>query len=135
MGSRFLPAVTPLFGVRWVSETGWFLAAHEMLHFLPARSADNFGAYNHISAGFGRAWQAGDLHGGVSLPSYIMTACHDRLCGRVWGFGIGAYLQAAWWPGPLGLSASVNVDWVGGASLVLPAGLVAMGVAGPLFRW
>jgi hypothetical protein len=36
---------------------------------------------------------------------------------------------------PLGVSVSANVDWIGGRSRVLPGGLAAMIVAGPVLRW
>lgn len=134
-GSRFVPAVSPQFSISFRTDNGWLLTVAEVFHFLPARSAESFGAYNHIAVGIGRAWPSADLSGGLTLPSYIMPTCHGKLCGRVWGFGIGAYLQANWWLGPAGLSASFNLDWVSGRSLLLPSSLAAMGVAGPMVRW
>lgn len=135
-GNRLVPALTPHFSVSWRSEAGWFLAIQDTMKILPARSEDALGVYNHLAVGAGRAWENGSLRFGVALPAYSMLACRGKLCGRVVGTGFGGYAQGNYFfASLLGVSLGVNVDWLGGSSEILPGGLAAMVVAGPVVRW
>lgn len=67
---------------------------------------------------------------------YYMHACGVTLCGPVAGAAPGGHAQTdVYLTGPLGVSVSANVDWVGGRSLVLPGGMAVMVAAGPTLRW
>ena len=101
-----------------------------------ALAAGRFGVYNHTSAALGYAWVNGSFDVGPSFSIYSMTACGATLCGTVTGVAPGGHVQASlYFNGPLGVSLTAHVDWVGGSSLVLPGGVAAMVVAGPVFRW
>jgi len=86
--------------------------------------------------GVGRTWEKRNLRFGIALPAYSMLGCRGKLCGRVVGVGFGGYAQGNFFfAGLLGASFAVNVDWLGGSSEILPGGLAAMAVAGPVVRW
>ncbi|WP_272458770.1 hypothetical protein [Polyangium jinanense] len=112
------------------------LAVDEMCSILPSTNELGIGVYNHTSVAVGYASQQGNFSLGPSLSLYTMPACGVTLCGRVAGVAPGARAQAdVYFVGPLGVSVSAAVDWVGGRSLVLPGGMAAMVVAGPVLRW
>ena len=70
------------------------------------------------------------------MAIYSMTTCGFTLCGHVDGVAVGGQAQVNMYlAGPLGLSVSAELDWVGGDSLVLPGGVATMIVAGPVIRW
>jgi hypothetical protein len=72
----------------------------------------------HRGGGIRRRWSGGD--GG----------------GRVVGVAPGGHAQVdTYFAGPLGVTVSGNMDWIGGRSAVLPGGIAAMLVAGPVLRW
>lgn len=49
---------------------------------------------------------------------------------------VGGHAQMnAYVAGPLGVSVSANVDWIGGNGLVLPGHASVIAVAGPVLRW
>lgn len=136
MGGRLAPAVTPHLGVSWQTDSGWILTAQDMLRILPGPDVEALGVYNHLAVGAGYGWEKGNFTVGVAFPAYLMPACRGKLCARVAGVGLGGYGQGAFFfAGPLGVSLSVNVDWLEGKSLSLRGGPAAMAVAGPVVRW
>jgi hypothetical protein len=129
-------AVSPNVGLMWRMDGGFIFTVHDLLNILPPKKETGLGVYNHTSIAIGYAWQDGDLSAGPSLSIYSMVACGARLCGRVAGLAPGGHAQInVFFYDALGVSASVDVDWVGGSSLVLPGGVAAMVVAGPVIRW
>lgn len=111
--------------------------AHDLLSILTPVNKAGIGFYNKTSITIGYAWEKVNLSAGPSLSVYSMPACGvTLLCGRVVGVAPGGHAQGeVYFAGPLGLSVSANLDWIGGRSLVLPGGIVAMAVAGPVLRW
>lgn len=129
-------AVSPNVGIMWRMDGGFILALHDLFNILPPISKSGFGVYNHTSAALGYAWENGYLDVGASFSIYSMIACGAKFCGRVAGLAPGGHAQLSlYFAGPLGASVTANVDWVGGSSLILPGGVAAMVVAGPVFRW
>lgn len=129
-------AVSPHAGLSWRMESGFLFAVHDLFSILPAINKDGAGVYNQTAAAIGYAWENGNLSVGPSLSIYSMPACGVDLCGRVAGLSPGGHAQAnVYFAGPWGVSVSANLDWIGGKSLVLPGGVAAMVVAGPVFRW
>ena len=129
-------AVSPNVGIIWHMNGGAVLALHDLFSVLPPIGKSGFGVYNHTSAALGYAWENGQFDAGPSFSIYSMIACGATLCGRVTGVAPGGYVQASlYFDGPLGVSVSAHVDWVGGSSLVLPGGVALMVVVGPVFRW
>jgi hypothetical protein len=128
-------AVSPHAGILWSTESSFLFAIHDLLSILPSTSKDGAGVYNQTSIAIGYAAEKINFSVGPSLSIYSMPACGATLCGRVAGLSPGAHVQVnLYLAEPLGLSVSANVDWVGGSSLVLPGGVAAMVVAGPVFR-
>ena len=129
-------AVSPHAGLSWRMESGFMLAVHDLLSILPSINRDGPGIDNQTSFAVGYAWENGNLSAGPSLSIYSMSACGATLCGRVAGLSPGGHGQVnVYFAGPWGVSVSANVGWVGGRSFVLPGGVAAMVVAGPVFRW
>jgi len=135
-------AVSPHANVSWRAENGWGFAAHDILSILPATSRDGVGVHNQTSVTFGYGTEKLDFNIGPSLSVYSMPACGippgapRPLCGRVVGVAPGGHAQAdVYFAGPLGVSVSANVEWVGGNSAVLPGSVAAMVLAGPVVRW
>jgi hypothetical protein len=129
-------AVSPNLGILWRMNGGLTLALHDLLNILPPINNSGLGIYNHMSAAFGYAWENGYLDVGPSFSIYSMVACGTRFCGKVTGLAPGGQAQVSLYlSGPLGASVSATVDWIGGRSLVLPGGVAAMVVAGPVVRW
>jgi hypothetical protein len=129
-------AVSPHASLAWRREGGLLLAVHELLSILPPINKAGAGVDNQTSVAVGYVSETGDFSVGPSLSIYSMPACSITLCGRVAGLSPGGHGQAnVYFAGPWGASVSANIGWVGGRSLVLPGGVVAMVVAGPVFRW
>ncbi|MDI3290751.1 hypothetical protein [Polyangium sp. 15x6] len=129
-------AVSPHARMSWRMKGSILLAVDEMCSILPSTNELGAGVYNHTSVAVGYASQQGNFSLGPSLSLYTMPACGVTLCGRVAGVAPGARAQAdVSFVGPRGVSVSAAVDWVGGRSLVLPGGIAAMVVAGPVLRW
>ena len=129
-------AVTPHASILWGLANGFTFSVHDHLNILPAVDKLGIGVYNQTSATFGYAWTSGNLSVGPSLSIYAMPACADGWCGRVVGVGPGGHAQMnVYFAGPLGVSVSANLGWLGGVSLVLPGSMAAMVIAGPVFRW
>lgn len=129
-------AVSPHAAVAWRMESGLLFAVHDTLNILPATTRDGVGVYNETSATIGYSSEKSSFGVGPSLASYSMPACGVTLCGRVVGLAPGGHAHVdVYVAGPLGVSVSANVAWVGGSSLVLPGGIAATVVAGPVVRW
>ncbi len=129
-------AVTPHVSVQWRLEGGFALSAENLFNLLPAANSLGIGVYDQTAVGLGYAWAKANLHIGPSLSIYSIPACTSVYCGRVVGLGLGGHAQGnIYLVGPLGVSVSANLDWVGGSSFVLPGGLVAMVMIGPVLRW
>jgi hypothetical protein len=130
-------AVTPHVDISWRRENGFLFAAHDLFSVLAPVNKAGLGVYNKASVTIGYAWEKADVSAGPSLSVYSMPACGVTfLCGRVVGVAPGGHAQAdVYFAGPLGVSVSADVDWIGGRSLVLPAGVAVMVVAGPVLRW
>jgi hypothetical protein len=129
-------AVTPHASLSWGLASGFAFSVHDHLNILPAVNKLGVGVHNQTSVNVGYAWKAGNFSIGPSLSVYSMPACSAALCGRVVGVGPGGHAQmSVYFAGPVGVSVSANLVWIGGASLVLPGSVAAMVVAGPVFRW
>jgi hypothetical protein len=128
--------VSPHAGLAWRIQSGVLFTVHDLCSILPPINKAGTGAYNQTSVAIGYTWEKGNFSAGPSLSLYSMPACGVTLCGRIAGVAPGAHAQTnVYVAGPLGVSVSANVDWVGGRSLVLPGGVAAMVVAGPVLRW
>ena len=129
-------AVTPQGGIAWTTSGGFLLAVHEMISILPPINNDGIGVYEQTAVVVGYAAETRNFSVGPSLSIYSMPACGAKLCGRVVGLAPGAHAQVnVYLYGRLGVSVNATVDWVGGRSMVLPGGVAAMVIAGPVLRW
>ncbi|KYG10458.1 hypothetical protein BE21_11850 [Sorangium cellulosum] len=129
-------AVGPHAGISWRITREVLFKVHDLCSVVPPIQIGGAGVYNHASVAIGVAWADGDFSGGPSAAIYFMPACGKAMCGRVAGMAVGGHVQtSAYVAGPLGVSVSANVDWVGGSSLVLPGHLSVLVVAGPVLRW
>ncbi len=129
-------AVSPHAGLSWRMESGLLFAVHDLFSVLPMSNRGGIGVYNQTSMAIGYASKDANFSAGPSFGIYSMVACSATLCGRVAGLSPGGQAQAnAFFAGRLGVSVSGYVNWMGGSSLVLPGGVAAMVVAGPVFRW
>lgn len=128
--------------ISWHLKNGWLFAAHDVLSILPATNSDGIGVHNQTSVTVGYGTETLDLNIGPSLSIYSMPACGlspgapRPLCGRVVGVAPGGHVQFdVYFAGPLGVSVSANVAWIGGRSAVLPGSVSGMVLAGPVLRW
>lgn len=129
-------AVSPHVGVSWGGDVGVRLALHNQLSLMPTTTDLGMGYYNQTSCFIGFSTPSLDVAVGPSLSIYSTPVCNDTACGRVVGLGPGAGAEASiYMLGPLGIAVSVHIDWVGGASLLLPGGVAAMVAIGPVLRW
>ena len=129
-------AVSPHAGLSWRLGSSAAFSVHEHFNLLPSVTRLGVGFYSQTSGSVGYAWDAGNLSIGPTLSIYSMPACTLMLCGRVTGVGAGGHAQMnVYFAGPLGVSVSAGLDWIGGTSPLLPDGVTAMVVAGPVFRW
>lgn len=129
-------AVSPHVGMSWRRESGFLFALHDLCSILPTTRKLGVGVYNQTSAAIGYASEEFNLSAGPSLSVYSMDACGATLCGPVVGLAPGGHAQVNLYvTAKLGVTVRANVDWVGGRSLVLPGGVAAMLVAGPVLRW
>ncbi|WP_437974412.1 hypothetical protein WMF11_38890 [Sorangium sp. So ce295] len=129
-------AVGPHAGISWPIQRDILFTVHDLCTILPPIQEDGLGVYNQTSVDIGVAWKDGNVSAGPSIAFYLMPACGATLCGRVGGMAVGGHAQTnAYVAGPLGVSVSVNVDWVGRGSLVLPGYMSVVLVAGPVLRW
>ena len=100
------------------------------------RSRAGVGVYDWTAFTFGYATKTGYVSLGPSLSVYMMRVCGAVICDRVMGVAPGGRAQSDWYfAGRLGASTSVNVDWAGGSSRVLPGSMVLMVTAGPIWRF
>lgn len=130
-------AVSPHAGVSWRAESGFFFEARNQCSVLLAPGTrGDVGVYDQTTATLGYATERSAFGAGPSLSIYSMTACGASLCGRLAGVAPGGHVRASvYFADPLGVTASLGVDWVGGSSRVLPGGMTVMFVAGPVLRW
>lgn len=130
-------AVTPHGGLSWSRESGFLFAVHDLFSILAPVNKAGLGVYNKTSVTLGYAWETVHVSAGPSFLVYSMPACGvTLLCGRIAGVAPGGHAQAdVYIAGPLGVSVSANVDWIGGSSRVLPDGVAVLVVAGPVVRW
>ena len=129
-------AVSPHVGLSWRMENGLLFAVHDLFSVISPSNQGGIGIYNQTSIAIGYASKDVNFSAGPSFSVYSMTACGATLCGTVTGLAPGGQAQAnAFFSGRLGISVSGYVNWVGGSSLVLPGGVAAMVVAGPVIRW
>ena len=133
-------AVSPHMGVSWPMRSDFLFAVHDLGSILPPTDKDGIGVYNKTSVAVGYSSENAIFSAGPSFSIYSIAACSVYagriLCGRVVGVAPGGHVQTdVYFAGPLGVSVSANVDWVGGRSLVLPGGVAVMVVAGPVLRW
>ncbi|WP_437324466.1 hypothetical protein [Sorangium sp. So ce381] len=129
-------AVSPHAGISWRINGNILFNVHDLLSVVPPIQIGGAGVYNSTIAALGYGWKNGDFSAGPSVAIYFMPACGSSLCGHVAGMAVGAHAQTnAYVAGPLGVSVSVNVDWVGGSSLVLPGYVSVLVVVGPVLRW
>jgi hypothetical protein len=130
-------AVSPHVGASWRMKRELIFAVQDQCSVLPPSHEIGVGVYNQTSIAVGYASQNANFSAGPSFSIYSVPACSSSfLCGRVVGVAPGGHAQVdVYLTGPLGVSVSGNVDWVGGNSLVLPGGVAVTVVAGPVFRW
>ncbi|MGK4002372.1 hypothetical protein WMF31_07105 [Sorangium sp. So ce1036] len=129
-------AVSPHAGISWRIKSNILLHVHDLLSVVPPIQIGGAGVYNSAMVALGVGWKNGDFSVGPSFAIYYMPACGSVLCGHVAGMAAGAHAQTtAYVAGPLGVSVSANVDWIGGSSLVLPGYVSVLVVAGPVLRW
>ncbi|AUX35021.1 hypothetical protein SOCE836_072090 [Sorangium cellulosum] len=129
-------AVGPHAGMAWPIQRDILFGVHDLCTILPPTQEDGPGVYNQTSVDIGYAWKDGNVSAGPSVALYVVPACGITLCGLVGGLAVGGHAQTnAYVVGPLGVSVSVNVDWVGRGSLVLPSYVSVVVVAGPVLRW
>jgi hypothetical protein len=129
-------AVSPHLAVAWITERRLLFAVQETPSILPAINDHGPGIYNQITAVVGYGWRDYNLSMGPAFSIYSIPACDASTCRRVVGLSAGGHAQFdAYLTGPLGLSASVNLDWIGGNSIVLPGSLAITAVAGPILRF
>ena len=128
-------AVSPQVRLLWRKDSGLMFTAQEMVSLLVPHN-DGVGVYARTAGAIGYAAENRDVSVGPSLSAYYVPACGAKLCGHVGGLAPGGHAQVnAYFFGPLGLSVNASVEWIGGRSLVLPGGVAAMIVAGPVLRW
>ncbi|WP_437671171.1 hypothetical protein [Sorangium sp. So ce131] len=129
-------AVGPHAGIAWPIQRDILFTVHDMCTILPPTQEGGPGVYNQTSVDIGYAWEDGNVSAGPSVAFYVVPACGITLCGLVGGLAVGGHAQTnAYVAEPLGVSVSVNVDWVGRGSLVLPGYVSVVVVAGAVLRW
>lgn len=128
--------VTPHAGLSWPVGGALLLRGLDACSILPAIDKRGVGVYNQVSAAIGYSVKKGDISIGPSLAIYSMPACGATLCGRVGGVAPGGRAQInIYLTSFFGVSVSGSLDWIGGRSFVLPGGVAATVVAGPVLRW
>lgn len=129
-------AVSPNAGLSWPIYCGFNVTVHDALNMLPPINQTRLGTYNQTTISLGYASDNGSLSAGPSLSIYSIPACGVTWCGRVAGVAPGGNARASlYFDGPLGVSLSASVEWIGGSSRVLFGGVAATVVAGPVLRW
>ena len=129
-------AVSPHGSAAFLVGNSFRAAVHDMFSILPAIDPHGVGVYNHLSATAGLVWRSGNLNFGPSFAVFSMPACGITLCARLNGVAPGGTVHGSWYfAEPFGVSARLNVDWITGFGNVLPPGVVAVIVVGPVFRW
>ncbi|WP_437912805.1 hypothetical protein WME73_38225 [Sorangium sp. So ce302] len=126
-------AVSPFAGWLWRKERDFRIEVHNMLSVIPGTRV---GVYDRTAVTVGYVTKTGNVSLGPSLSLYSMPVCGAVICDRVMGLAPGGRAQSDWYfAGRLGASTSLNVDWAGGSSRVLPGSVVVMVTAGPIWRF
>lgn len=134
-GSRPRFAVSPHAGVSWRTDGGFLFAVHDALTLLPAINKYGIGVHNQISIAIGYAWKGVRFVLGPAFSAYSMPACGGEWCARQSGLSPGGRARLdLYFAGPLGISIGGSVDWLSGTA-VLPGGVAASAVAGPVLKW
>ena len=129
-------AVSPHLALSWTLSNGFLFGAHEMVNILLPLNGSAPGFYEQTSGVVGYAGETWNGSLGPSLSVFYMSACGPAYCGRVLGLAPGGHAQVnRYLYGRFGVAVNASVDWVGGASHVLPGGVAATLVAGPVLRW
>lgn len=135
IGTRPRFAVSPHAAISWRPADSFLLAIQDAVSVLPATDVHGVGVYNHTSIAIGYARRDGSLSIGPSVAIYSVPACGRSLCARLKGASPGAMARVDYYfSGSFGVSASATVDWLAG-SVVLPAGVAATVLVGPLLTW
>lgn len=135
-GAKPRLAVSPQLAISWRRESGFLFSVRETASILPAVSEHGPGIYDQIACLLG--YGSNDLRValGPAASFYSMPACTATRCRRVFGFSVGGAAHVElYFAGPVGVAASVSVDWLGGNSIILPGGVAAAALAGPVLRW
>ncbi|WP_437751821.1 hypothetical protein [Sorangium sp. So ce1389] len=133
VGTESRLAVSPFVGWLWRRERDFRIEVHNMLSIVPGARV---GFYDRTAVTLGYATKTGNVSLGPSLSLYSLAVCGVVICDRVMGLAPGGRAQSDWFfAGRLGASMSVNADWAGGSSVVLPGSWVVMITAGPVWRF
>ncbi|MBK8259518.1 MAG: hypothetical protein IPK82_43530 [Polyangiaceae bacterium] len=128
-------ALSPRLGIAERTDWGFLLAFEEVASILPAFGVGGVGVYNHTSVAIGYAWKNGTFKIGPSLVVYSTPVCGLLQCARLAGISPGLATHVDYYfSDSLGVAASATVDWLTG-SVVLPAGIAASVLVGPVLRW
>lgn len=129
-------AVTPHVAVSWRADSGFLFVVRDMFSVLPAVNRHGVGIHNQLSAALGYGWETGSFSLGPAVSFYSMPACNPAFCGRIVGASGGGHAHVSLYlVGPLGVSASASVEWIGGNNGVLRDDVSATFLAGPVGRW
>lgn len=129
-------AISPHLGFAWRLGDHFRLGIHDFFSILPALDPHGIGIYNHLSGIIGLSWRAGDICFGPSFGLFSVPMCGGALCARLTGMAPGVTAEGSYYfAGPFGVSARLNIDWITGFGNVLPPGVLAVVVAGPVFHW
>jgi hypothetical protein len=136
-GSRPHLAVSPHGAIGLRSEGGFAFALEDTLGILLATNKDGVGLHNRIALQPGYAGEKIAFSAGPSVSFFSMAVCNPAAqCGRASGVSLGLHAQASYYFfGPLGVSLAASADWIAGNNLLLPQGVAAMVVVGPVLRW
>lgn len=127
-------AVAPGIAFRFGDVEGVNLTVQDNFVMFPGPGP--FGFNNQTSVGVGYSWKSFDVDVAGSLSAYWMHACGTSLCGRVLGLAPGVRTKVSYFPLDWsGVAVTADVGWYGGSSLVLPGGMAATIVFGPVARW
>ncbi|WP_437798674.1 hypothetical protein [Sorangium sp. So ce693] len=133
VGTESRLALSPFAKVLWRKSSEFRLELHNMFSIVPG---SRVGLYDRTAVTLGYDTKTGSVSLGPSLSLYSMPVCGAVLCNRVMGLAPGGRAQSDWYfAGRLGASTSLNVDWAGGSSRVLPGSVVVMVTAGPIWRF
>src|ERR1044072_4729467 len=108
-------AISPHAGLSWPIKHEFIFAAHDLCNILLPINNAGTGVFNEASVAIGYSSDNANFSARPSFSIYYMTACGLTLCGRVAGVAVGGHAQTdVYLAGPLGISVSANVEWIGG---------------------